>query len=200
MIEDIIESHIEKARPLGKSHAEASWRFATTGRPEDQAEVARLSAEEVRLHRDRVTFERLREWDRGGAARDPLTARQVRLLHHAFAANQGPEEAIQRLVQLSVEVAGIYNNFRPSFEGKPASDNTLEQVLAESTDSDRCRAAWEARKLIGREVADRIRELARLRNRIAHDLGFPDHHTGTRGSLIDAARPRSTGTGRRDSA
>ena len=37
------------------------------------------------------------------------------------------------------------------------------------------RAAWEASKQIGPEVAERIRELARLRNRAARELGYRDH-------------------------
>ena len=36
-------------------------------------------------------------------------------------------------------------------------------------------AAWEASKQVGAEVADRVQELARLRNRAAHHLGGRDH-------------------------
>src|SRR3712207_9392517 len=38
------------------------------------------------------------------------------------------------------------------------------------------REAWEATKTVGREVEGTVRELARLRNRLAREAGYPDHY------------------------
>ena len=65
--------------------------------------------------------------------------------------------------------------FRAEFAGRSASDNELEDILRSSRETDRVRAAWEARKQIGPVVADDLRELARLRNDAARAMGFPDY-------------------------
>ncbi len=44
-----------------------------------------------------------------------------------------------------------------------------------ATTSPSAASAWEASKQIGPEVADRVRELARLRNEAARELGYRDH-------------------------
>ena len=60
-------------------------------------------------------------------------------------------------------------------DGETVDDNTILEILRTSDDSDLRRRAWEASKQIGAEVADRVRELARLRNEAAHSLGYRDH-------------------------
>ncbi len=50
----------------------------------------------------------------------------------------------------------------------------LKRILRTSDSSDERREAWEAAKTIGAVVADRVRELARLRNEAATSLGFRD--------------------------
>ena len=50
-----------------------------------------------------------------------------------------------------------------------------EAIQAAASEAQR-RAAWEASKEIGARVAERVRELARLRNEAAHKLGFGDHY------------------------
>ena len=62
-----------------------------------------------------------------------------------------------------------------SIDGRRVDDNAIAEILRTSDDADERRAAWEASKQIGPEVADRIRELARLRNQAARDLGARDH-------------------------
>jgi peptidyl-dipeptidase A len=72
-------------------------------------------------------------------------------------------------------VASTFNNFRGSIDGQRVDDNYIAEILRTSDDTDERRTAWEAAKAIGPEVADQVRELARLRNRAARDLGYRDH-------------------------
>ena len=106
---------------------------------------------------------------------DPLVARQLDVLHDAFVPHQVPEELRRGLVELETAVETTYNTFRGELDGETVDDNTILEILRTSDDSDLRRRAWEASKQIGAEVAERVRELARLRNEAAHSLGYRDH-------------------------
>jgi peptidyl-dipeptidase A len=69
----------------------------------------------------------------------------------------------------------VFNNFRGTVDGEQVDDNEILEVLRTSDDPEERRRAWEAAKQIGPEVADQVRELARLRNRAARALGYRDH-------------------------
>ncbi len=106
---------------------------------------------------------------------DPLVRRQLDLLYDAFVPHQVPADLRRAIVELETTVESTFNNFRGTIDGQRVDDNAIAEILRTSDDSDARRAAWEASKQIGPEVADRIRELARLRNRAARDLGARDH-------------------------
>ncbi len=78
-------------------------------------------------------------------------------------------------MELETSVEATFNTFRGTIDGRRVDNNAIDEILRTSDDSDERRAAWEASKQIGREVAEPLRELARLRNRAARELGFRDH-------------------------
>src|SRR3972149_6969461 len=102
--------------------------------------------------------------DAAGAARDPIEARQLRLIYLSAAKAQQDEETIQKLTRLEAEVRQKYYNFRGKVGGEELSDNRLDEILAKSKNSAEVREAWEASKQVGAEVAEQVRELARVRN------------------------------------
>ena len=93
----------------------------------------------------------------------------------AFAPHQVPDDLRRALVELETRVDSTYNTFRGEIDGRRVDDNQIAEILRTSDDTATRRAAWEASKQIGPEVADRIRELARLRNEAARALGERDH-------------------------
>jgi peptidyl-dipeptidase A len=113
-----------------------------------------------------------------GAARrradDPVTRRQLDLLHNWVAPHQIDEEHRHRIIELEAAVEAEYATHRGVVGGTALDDNALRRILRTSDDGDERREAWEASKTIGSAVADRVRELARLRNRAAGSLGYRD--------------------------
>ena len=97
------------------------------------------------------------------------------MLHDAFAPHQIDAEHRRRIVELEVEVETTFNTFRGEIDGRRVDDNAIADVLRTSDDSVARRAAWDAAKQVGGKVADRVRELARLRNEAARGLGYRDH-------------------------
>jgi peptidyl-dipeptidase A len=165
-------------RPLEVELGEAWWESNTQS--SEQAEQRRTTAELARreLLADPVRFaavRRAREALSSTPDADPLLRRQLDLLHDAFVPHQVPAELRRAIVELETRVESTFNNFRGEIDGTRVDDNVIAEILRTSDDTAPRRAAWEASKQIGPEVADRIRELARLRNDAARALGARDH-------------------------
>ena len=105
---------------------------------------------------------------------DALTTRRLFRLQLAYRSKQAPVEILDRITRAEAQVQETYSTFRAQFDGHSATDNELEDLLRASRDSERVKAAWEARKQIGPVVADALRQLARLRNEAARAIGFAD--------------------------
>jgi peptidyl-dipeptidase A len=161
-------------RPLEIALAEAWWDTSTHASEEANERRERIELERRALLADAEAFAAIREARAAGQA-DPLVARQLDLLHDAFAPHQVPEDLRRRLVELEVEVESTFNTFRGTIDGERADDNAILEILRTSDDSGERRAAWEASKQVGAEVADQVRELARSRNEAARGLGYRDH-------------------------
>ena len=163
-------------RPLEVELAEAWWESNT--RSSSAADVRRTNAELARRTylADAETFAAIRT-ARAELADDvdPFLRRQLDLLHDAFVPHQVPADLRRAIVELETTVESTFNNFRGTIDDRRVDDNTIAEILRSSDDTDERRTAWEASKQIGPEVADRIRELARLRNRAARALGYRDH-------------------------
>ncbi len=106
---------------------------------------------------------------------DALTRRRLQRLALAYRSKQAPIDVLDRITRAEAEVQETYSTFRAEFDGHAASDNELEDVLRVSVESRRVQLAWEARKQIGRVVADQLRTLAHRRNEAAHAMGFADY-------------------------
>jgi peptidyl-dipeptidase A len=55
-------------------------------------------------------------------------------------------------------------------------ENEVRPILRTSGDEARRREAWEASKTVGEKVEAMVRELARLRNRLAREAGYENHY------------------------
>ena len=174
----LVDDLTARLRPLEIELAEAWWESNTRSSP--SAEQRRITAELARqaLFADADLFAEIR------AARttlldaegnDPLLRRRLDVIHDAFVPHQVSEELRREIVELETSVESTFNTFRGTIDGRRVDNNAIDEILRTSDDNDERRAAWEAAKQIGREVADQLRELARLRNRAARELGYRDH-------------------------
>ena len=176
----VIDDIETRLQPLEIELAEAWWESNTRSSP--QADERRIRAELARRSflADAELFHELRRAQDEISDRDPYDdhpqdRRRLAILHDAFVAHQVPAELRRQIVELETAVESTFNNFRGEIAGERVDDNAISEILRTSADVDERRAAWEASKQIGAQVADGIRELARLRNRAARDLGYRDH-------------------------
>lgn len=173
--ERLVELLEGKLRPVETALAEAWWETSTHASPEAADRRERIELERRELLGNADAFSAIRAARQQAGSYDPLLARQLDVLHDAFAPHQVPADLRRRLVELEVDVETTFNSFRGEMDGRRVDDNAIAEVLRTSDDSRERRAAWEASKQVGAEVADRVRELARLRNEAARRLGYRDH-------------------------
>lgn len=153
----------------------AFWDSQVEATPENEA---RRTEAEMKLRRakgDDEAFEAVT-----GALKldlhEPLLHRQLESLRLWMTGDQMGEAEREQIVELSSAVESEFAKYRPVVEGDRLSDNQIEEILRTSDDSGRRRRVWEASKEIGGVVSDRVRELARIRNKVAHDLGYADYY------------------------
>lgn len=156
--------------PLDRELGLAWWETTTQASPEADARRAAADLARRDVLADPDAFAAVRD------ARAAHTAnRELVVLHDAMLSQQIPADLRRELVELETAVDARFTAYRADLNGTRVDDNALLEILRSSNDSGERRAAWEAGKQIGAEVADEVRTLARLRNRAASALGFRDH-------------------------
>ena len=176
-IQDFVTRFEKRLAPVEKASSEAWWRLATTGTEEAQEELVRTGMEYNRLFADGDEYERVKGWyEKRHVLESSLLRRQVEILYETFAGRQGDEETLRRIEELEAEANAVYSNHRGVVGGKEVGENEVREVLRDSDDSSLRRDAWEASKSVGRKVEGIVRELARLRNRLARQMGYEDHY------------------------
>lgn len=180
-----------RLRPLEAAAARAWW--DANVHASDETERLRVEAELARsaVLADPDLFGRIRAAREQGA--EPLVRRQLDLLHDAFLPHQVPESLRTRLTELEASVESRFSRHRGVVGGVAVGDNEIKRILRTSDDEAERREAWEASKTVGAEVADDVRRLARLRNEIAHTLGYRDwFQLSVATSELDEARLLAT--------
>ena len=176
-IQDFLSRFEERLAPVERAVAEAWWRLATTGTEEAQEELVRAGISYNEVFADVGEFGRVKAWYEGrDSLESPLLRRQVEVLYRAFAGRQGDRQVLDRLEELEAQVNAVYGNHRGVVGGVEVGENEVREILRSSDDEAQRREAWEASKTVGREVEETVRELARLRNRLAREAGYPDHY------------------------
>jgi Oligoendopeptidase F len=171
-IPELLADFTARLMPLERAAHEAWWAASTE--VSDANEATRVTAD-LALRAalaDRSVFARLTDPD---PAQDPATARQVEVLRDRMQPHQVSDTTRGAIVRLEAKIDGTFNAFRPELDGTAVSDNAIAEVLRHSDDGGERERAWLASKSIGPAVADGIRELARLRNLAARELGARDY-------------------------
>lgn len=171
---EFIEKTIDELKPLYLAYTHSVWDAATTGREEDNQREKETQGQLMRFWADPEHHRTAQELDRASHA-DPIIARQLRMIHLSSAKAQQDEATIERLTELEARVRKAYYTFRAEVDGERLNDNQLDEILRKSRDSHAVHAAWEASKLIGEQVSEDVRELAKVRNQAARSQGFRDH-------------------------
>jgi peptidyl-dipeptidase A len=169
------DTYLARFKPL-RLEAEAAWWEANiTGA--DAAFARKKAADNalVDLHSDHEFFAQLKQLKEAGHVSDLVLRRELDVMYRAFVPGQADPQLQKRIVALENDVEQVFNTFRARVGDKTLTENDVRDVLANSTDSAAVEAAWKAYMEVGRQADGRLRELVRLRNETARQLGFRDY-------------------------
>jgi peptidyl-dipeptidase A len=168
----VVSAAEERLRPLTRASNLAWWESNV----EATEENARARAEaELAYSNALADPELFAEIERAlGATEDAASTRSLEVLYASMVPHQVPEALRARLVELAADVEARFSRHRGVVRGRELDENEIRRILRESDDVDERREAWEASKTVGAEVADDVRELARLRNEAARSRGYRD--------------------------
>jgi peptidyl-dipeptidase A len=121
------------------------------------------------------TFRRLLAEAESAGELSPLLKRETDVVDNTFRQSQFPREVMERMAKLSGEIEQAFQNQRGLLDGKEYTNNELLEMLEKEIDSQKRQEIWEALKQVGEIVADRIVELAKIRNEAARLLGFNNY-------------------------
>jgi peptidyl-dipeptidase A len=169
----LVETLTERIEGLEIEFHRAYWDSQVRATPDNDKRRADL---ELELRRVKGDAEALRAVQAAldSDLHDPVLRRQLELLRLSLTGNRMEEPLRAEIVQLSTGIESDFANHRAVVAGHRLSDNEIEAILRTSDDDDLRRSAWEGSKEIGAIVVSRVRELARLRNSVALQLGYSD--------------------------
>jgi peptidyl-dipeptidase A len=173
----IVKDHESRVRPLDVAVNLAWWNANTSGKAED---FARKEEAQNRLDAalsDRRAFAELKEvQEHRTEVDDPALRRAVDVLYLIYLEKQVDAELLKKMVAKSNALDKAFNGFRAKVGGQEMTENDVRKVLKESKDSARRKEVWEASKAVGGVLASDLKELVRLRNEAARQLGFKNYH------------------------
>jgi peptidyl-dipeptidase A len=176
-LERFISDFEERLAPVERAADEAWWNLATSGTEDAQREFVAANKAYSSLFSDHDEYGRLRDlFEDLDSMEGPLLRRRVEVLYRMFEGRQGDQEILGRIEELEAEANAIYGNHRSVVGGKKLVENEVRELLRTSEDEGLRREAWEASKSVGHVVEGTVRELARLRNRLAHEQGYENYY------------------------
>jgi peptidyl-dipeptidase A len=170
-----LDAYLADLAGLEKTLALAWWGAQNSGKKEEFDAYAAADLALKKMHSDKAKYEKVVALLEHAADCDAQTARSLEVAHLAFKANQLPPEMLEEMVKRSTEIEQIFNTYRVKLDGKELSNNDVLGKLAKETKSDKRKVIWEGLKQVGAEVAPKLVELAKLRNKAAATLGYADY-------------------------
>lgn len=154
----------------------ASWKLETTGSKEAAEQLALLATELKLLYSNEENYQEFLDWKNEGSITSSDLLRILNLMINKHKMALAPPSLLKEISNAEVEVAQAYVNFRGQFENKDVTENDLINILKTEKQVERRKKAWEATKKVGNYLAPLLLKLVKLRNQLAHRLGYADYY------------------------
>lgn len=171
----LAETLMERIEGVEIEFHEAYWGSQVEATPENDARRVELEMKLREIKGDPEAYGQIEEALRQGI-HDPVLKRRLEVLRLSFLGNQATDEERREMVELSSAIESDFASYRADVDGTRLDDNQILEALETSNDTDHRLKVWQGSKQVGSLVADRVRELARVRNAVAHRLGFADYY------------------------
>jgi len=174
--DSLIKVFESKTIPLYKETNLAYWNASITGKDEDYKKSSDAEIAANKVLADVALFAAFKKIKESGQITDELKKRELNMIYNAMLTKQIDSIKMKQMVELGNQIEQKFSVFRAKVDGKKLSDNKIEEILSNSTDSKKLENAWLSVKKVGPVVADDIIKLVKLRNEVAKSLGFNNYH------------------------
>lgn len=171
-----LQNHLAVVKPLFREKNLTYFQASVTGEDTDYRKAADLQLQLARIYASRDDFAFLEKVKASGSLVEPLLQRQLDVLYRSYLARQVDENILEQIIQRQNRIEQRFATFRVHLDGRELTDNQIEELLQQSTDSQQLEKVWLASKGIGEELAEDILSLVELRNQVATTLGFDHYH------------------------
>lgn len=171
--------HEKRIRPLDVKAGKAWWDANTTGKDADFKKKEEAQNELDAALADPSKFVELKELKKAkdaGQIDDKVVARAVDVLYLIYLEKQVESKLLQKITAKANAVEQKFNVFRAKVGDRELPDSEVRKTLKESKDSKEREAVWTASKVVGANVEADLKELVKLRNEAAVQLGFKNFH------------------------
>jgi peptidyl-dipeptidase A len=175
-LKQFIAHHDSVVKPLNKNGSLAYWDASISGKDSDFAQYAYFVKQLNLVYSNKEGFATLKKIKESNAVKDTLLVRQLEILYNAYLSNQTDTAKLNKITEYETLIEKKYSNYRAEVNSKVYTDNEIEETLLKSTNSKELEDVWLAHKKIGTLVASDIIALVKLRNEVAHELGFDNFH------------------------
>jgi peptidyl-dipeptidase A len=175
-LDQFIQNHVAKLKPLAIQSNLADWEAATSGRPEAYDKAGKLRLEIRQIYSNPTDYAYLKSVKGSGRVGGPLQARQLDVLINAYLENQVDPNLLKEIVELSTRIEEKFSTYRADLDGQKVTNNQIIEILKTEKDSAKREQAWLASKQVGQVVAPDLIRLVKLRNQAARKLGFANYH------------------------
>jgi peptidyl-dipeptidase A len=103
-LEQFIEAHLSKIKPLIKEMNLAYWQAANSGKEDDYNKAGELQLKLRQIYSNKEEFSFLKNVRESGQVTDSLLVRQMDKLYNAYLENQIDPELMKRIVELGTKV------------------------------------------------------------------------------------------------
>ena len=170
-----VHEHEAKIQPLEIEIGHKWWNANVSGKDEDFAAKEQAENKLNDALSDQQQFARLKRIHDGQVA-DNVLRRQINVLYLQYLEKQVDPALMKRMTSRANTIEKAFNVFRAPVGEKTLTDGEVRQVLQKSKDAGERKQVWEASKKVGANVETDLRDLVRLRNDAATQLGFADYH------------------------
>ncbi len=186
--DSIIQEFVAKVKPLYKEMSLAYWNASITGNEADYQKSLDAEMAVNKILADTSFFARVKKAYNSKDVTDTLVKRQIERIYSYMLPKQVDSTLTRQISTLQNQIEKKFSVFRATIDRKKYTDNEIEEILRTSTDSKKLEKAWVSVKELGPVVADDIRNLAKLRNKVAQSLGYTNYYEMS--LLLDEQTPQ----------
>ena len=148
-----IKDYQTRVIPLTDASALAYFNATISGKKEDYDKYAEVEVKRSKIYTDKDDFALLKKIKETNLVEDELLKRQLKILYNAYLRNQIDTIKLEKMIKAQSEIENKFSTFRTVINGKKLTDNEVENILKNSTNSGELKSAWLGSKKIGQVVS-----------------------------------------------